>query len=822
MPELVPQDGVGRSAIGYASPTAPSRPPFPPESPWHAPGAERAWDVRGTVLRHWRLIAATTIVVVVTAGLVTTRLPRSYEATASIRIDERRRTLPPLDAMRGVGEGSDVSAELAEIRSRSLGEAVVDSLALRVTLAGPASVSGSDVLRDVRAGRGSAKVGYLGRRLDDRSFLLTDLASGDSVAVARAGSVVRLGDMSFVIDGGADTPSKFQIVVRPFADAVDELRKQLRVVRPTREASVVTVTYRGRDPALVRDVPNVLATQFIERRLATQQGETRSTARFLRDQIQKLAGQLASAEDELRSFRERARIVDIDEQGRSEIGNFAQVQAQRNAADAERASLAKTLDDARGAADRQERNGAAPGAPSPYRNLVAFPTLFRNQAAAQLLASLAAAEERRSELLTRRTPEDPDVQQLSGRVREIEEQLRSLTTSYLSGLVNEVGALDATLSSSRRQLARFPAQEVRLARLERRARGLEEISTLLQTRLKEAEIAQSAGDGSVRLMDAAVLPRRPSSPKPALNVGLALVTGLALGLGLALAREATDGSVRSRSQLHKLTGTAVLGFIPHVAPPNRRALAAGTPDAGRVLGGNASDALRVDQATWAATAAFQRLVTNVAFSRPEGAMKMLMLASPLPGEGKTTVSINMAITLARAGRRVLLVDADLRRAMIHTLLGIPRSPGLAELLQEEVNPSRTYRQIDVGGAGALFVLPAGAPPADPSSVFALEPIRRVLRHLGGQFDVVLFDTSPINVVADGALLASLVDAVILLARAGVTTPGDLAFAMEQLRHVGAPVIGTVLNDIDIERDATYDGAYRYYGNHTAYSTPSTV
>jgi len=234
------------------------------------------------------------------------------------------------------------------------------------------------------------------------------------------------------------------------------------------------------------------------------------------------------------------------------------------------------------------------------------------------------------------------------------------------------------------------------------------------------------------------------------------------------------------------------------------------------------DAERLEQAKWAAAAAFERLATNVAFARPDGAAKLLMLASPLPGEGKTTVSLNLAMTLARAGRRVLLVDADLRRARLHTLLGVARSPGLCDLLRTEVSASSACQQVAIGGAARLSVLSAGAPPSDPASLFALASARRVLTDLGDNFDVVVFDTSPINVVTDAALLASLVDAVILVARSGVTTPEDLSFAMEQLRHVGAPVIGTVLNDIDIARDATYDGAYRYYGSHTAYSTSGAV
>ena len=316
-------DPVSMRTLGRSSALAPATPSLPPLLPVEpasgSHGTRRALDPRGAARRHWQLIVASTLVTAAAAAFVTSRMPRTYESTASIRIDERRRTMLPLEAMRELGEGGEVIAEMAEIGSRSLAEDVADTLGLRVTLVEPANVAREDVLHDVRAGRGADSARYAGTRLDDSSVFLVNRVKGDSI-IARPGSRVQLGDVSFTVDG-ARAPAHFEVAVSSFADAVDALRKHTRVARPSREAGVVTITYRGNEPALVRDIPNVLATQFIERRLAAQQAETRSTAHFLRDQIEKLNGQLASAEEALRAFRERARIVNIGEQGRSETAD---------------------------------------------------------------------------------------------------------------------------------------------------------------------------------------------------------------------------------------------------------------------------------------------------------------------------------------------------------------------------------------------------------------------------------------------------------------------------------------------------------------------
>jgi protein-tyrosine kinase len=217
-----------------------------------------------------------------------------------------------------------------------------------------------------------------------------------------------------------------------------------------------------------------------------------------------------------------------------------------------------------------------------------------------------------------------------------------------------------------------------------------------------------------------------------------------------------------------------------------------------------------------ASEAYGILQTNIAFARSNVEIKTLVLTSPLSGDGKSTCAVNLALTLAHRGLKTLLIDGDLRRGVVHTAFNTPKDPGLTDVLRGAIELSAGIRQVEVGDHGAvLHYLAAGTTPPNPSGVVESTPMRLLLEQLAVQYDRIIIDSPPVNIVTDAALLGASADGVLLVARAGVTESAALAYAMEQLRHVGAPVLGVVLNDIDFRRDAAYDGAYRYY-NHNEY------
>jgi tyrosine-protein kinase Etk/Wzc len=376
-------------------------------------------------------------------------------------------------------------------------------------------------------------------------------------------------------------------------------------------------------------------------------------------------------------------------------------------------------------------------------------------------------------------------------------------------------------------MSSLPRKEVELGRLERKPKVLGDLYSMLQTRLKEAEIAAAAVDPSVHVVDTATTPRKPSRPKPLLNLVLAAAAGLAVGLAAAFAREAADKNIHSRLDIQSTTRVPVLGLIPRIDPrqpsmlyswASRRAVRIPPP---RPAGGNGSTPTPALEASedpgvraWleapALMESFNRLAVNIAFLQQGQRLKALAVTSPVPGEGKTTVAINLAVAMAQRGGRVLLVDADMRRGRIHGALKTSRSPGLAEVLHGELPVQEAVNRLRFQGGTSVHFLAAGRLMENPALVLTESGVSELLQRLEESYDLVILDTPPLNVVSDAMLFGSAVGGVVLVARSGVTAAGALTFAMEQLENIQVNVIGTVLNDINFDRDAQYDPAYRYY------------
>jgi tyrosine-protein kinase Etk/Wzc len=644
-----------------------------------------------------------------------------------------------------------------------------------------------------------------------------------------------------------------RIQVLYFPDAVDDVRWAIEAGRVGREADIVSVRYQDSDPGLVWQVPNIIAERFIERRQEVRKMEARSQVRFLREQIDTLSKQLSEAEEDLKTFRERARVVSPQVEASSQVTRLIQLESERSTLDAERSSLATLM------AEAEKRQASrAPGAPSAYRELLAFPSLLRSQAASQLLSSLAQVEDQRSTLLARRTEADADVKLLSARIAELEDQLATIARTYLQGLTNQLASLDGTMARFNSALRSLPQKELEYARLDRKPTVLKEMYTLLQTRLKEAEIAEAVENSGISVVDPAIPPGGPIKPRSALLMGAGLVGGLLVGLGLAVVREYSDRTVRTRADVQAASGLPVMAIIPRiprrsprpaviamrsqgngvgqtpsrpVVPPSLPPPEATRPKVSYTFFASDSEepatevpvarepvfalAKRPDARMTIAglgnsvAEAYAILQTNIAFSGAKDTVRVLVLTSPLPSEGKTTTAVNLALTLCERGLSVCLIDADLRRGQVHEVFGLPRGPGLSEVLEGRETFEAACRQVRVGDLRNLAVLTSGAPVASPPGLVGSSRMGALLGQVRERYDLIVVDTPPVNILTDAALIGVHADGVLLVVRAGATDIAAVSYAMEQLHHVRAPALGVVLNDVDIKRYAAYDGAYRY-------------
>lgn len=742
-----------------------------------------------------------------------------YEVGMSIRIDEDGSGIAVLQALESLSSGDEVHTEMAVLRSRTLAEEVVDSLSLQVVLDAPKRVARDELLRGVGVTRDAREGSYTLTALDERSFSVKgelleprDVAQPfdrrkpriENFGTIHVGETAILSGVRFALTEAAAGVEEIVIEVLSFGDAVEEFQESIVVVQPDREADVIDVIYRSADELLVTQALNTLARRFIARRQDIQSAEARSTVAFLDEQVDTLETQLRRAEEELKDFREAHKVLILETEAETQLRRLAELQAHRDLFEAERDALAVVLAEAAAATPTE------PGTASPYRRLIGFPTLLRNPGSSQMLALLGELENQRAELLVRQTPRNRDVRVLNDRIRELERQLQEISTTYRDGLSNQIESLNGILAASEDLLAQIPEKEMTFIQFKRRTDVLGEIFVLLQTRQKEAEIAANVEDFSVRVIDPAVAPREPVRPKPALSLILAVILGSAMGVGGAVAREHSDRTVRHREELQAITGFPVLGAIPPIPAKDggRRFAWGGRAPSGprlvsRLAGGDH------------AAEAYRTLRTNLTFAGGDDVPRIVVLTSPMPGDGKSSTACNLSFVLAQRGVKVVLVDADLRRGALADAYGVSRIPGLSEVLTDQAELADAMRSVDVDAEHRFALLPAGFAPPNPAELLGMDRMKSLLEELAEKHDMVIVDAPPLNLVTDAAILGALGDGVILVVRAGVTEEGPLGFAVDQLDKVEARVLGAVLNEVGEGDDDRYGTAkaqaYRYYG-----------
>ncbi|CAN5449313.1 polysaccharide biosynthesis tyrosine autokinase [soil metagenome] len=331
-----------------------------------------------------------------------------------------------------------------------------------------------------------------------------------------------------------------------------------------------------------------------------------------------------------------------------------------------------------------------------------------------------------------------------------------------------------------------------------RAALVDQQSTFKQ-RLDQMQIDSALSSGGALLVEPASLPTDPVEPTPIRTTALALVVGLLLGLGAAFLIDYTDDSIRDSADLEARTGgTPVLSVVPNDPPPDNLPVAISVPDD-------------------PAIEAYRTLRTNLQFLGLDRTMRIIQITSSIPGEGKTNTAANLAVVLAQAGQKVILVDADLRRPRLHQVFGTEGTAGVTDaLLGEPLAP--LLIDIAVEG-GSVALLPAGRAPANHSELLGGRKMKALLNELAESADFVIVDSAPLLPVTDSVVLTGSVEAVVMVAQSGRTTRKQITEAIEKLNRVAAPLVGVVMNRVPT-RKLRYGGGGYGYGYGYGYGSTS--
>jgi len=724
--------------------------------------------------RAW-LILLTALVALLAATWAASRRPRLYRATLTLQVGDprgRMGQLGDIDVTPNMLWTDPVESEVQQLTTQAVAQYVADTLQLR---ARSPDISRDLLLSGVRIDREAPSGDYRIRVGSDGSVFI-EPGSGAPAVRGQVGEPIEFTAGSLVVRPQIE-PGDYRVhVISQLAAEAVVTGGLAASTRP--ETNLIDVTYSGPDQRLVPRTLNAVAAALRDLGVRRVRQWARGRTRFIRDQLDESGRQLREALQAVQDYKGRRGLISLTVEESRVMQRVATLQTEIEQLLIEKSLYTSLVD----------RIGSVGLRPGDVQQFVVLSTEEVNRTVQFYYDQLLELLEERSSQLgpLGKDPSHPVIMALDQRISETQDQLVAAAENAAVALDTRIGALTGRLSNLQAELRQLPAVESELTRLQNEVEIHSDMYKYLLSRYQESQIAEAEISPYVEVLDPASW-ARPVSGGRRINIIFGGLLGLLLGLGAAFFLEYLDRSLKSTSDVETSLGVPVLGWIPKITGDGQRRIslvAAHDPE------GVAAEAYRV-------------LRTNIAFSTArERPLSSLAFTSPGPDEGKSTSVANLAAVLADRGDRTLLVDADLRRGTLHEDFDLLRSPGLSDLLVGELDPREAIRPAV---RPALDLLPAGKRPPNPSELLGSQAMAKLLASWREEYRWVLFDTPPVLAVTDASVLAALVDGAVLVVKAGETDRRAGWQAIQQLRRVGARVVGAVLNEIVLQR-----GADRYY------------
>lgn len=567
---------------------------------------------------------------------------------------------------------------------------------------------------------------------------------------------------------------------------------KLTVVPKTR---IIEIRFSNPDPQMAARVVNTLVNVYIEQNFKTKFESAMQTSDWLSKQLSDLQLKVETSQQKLVDYQKEHGILGIDE--KQNIVTSKLDELNRDLTEAETDRIQK----------ESRYRLTLSGNPELIANIdsnALLPVLRKQEA--DLKTQIAQAEvqlgpahprilELNSQLKQVQTSERQEIEKLGGKIK----------TDYLAAAQRE-SMLRAALESQKQAANKLNENAIEYSLLKRDVETNRQLYEGLLQKLKEASVSAGLKSSNIRVVDVARIPLAPARPDKRRNIMLSLAMGLLGGVVLAFLLEAVDNTVRTPEQAQALSNLPALGIIP---ASNSLLLRSRQ----KMLSSKSGSKDTVELVTYRRpksdiSESYRALRTAILLSASGSPPRVMLVTSALPQEGKTTTSINTAVTLAQKGAKVLLVDADLRRPSVHKVFNIKPRVGLSTVLTGA--SKLEYTVSHVPQLPNLFLLPAGPPPPHPAELLGSNLMKQLILQWRQEYDHVIFDTPPALSVTDSILLSVDMDAVVLVVRSGNTTKAALRRTRELLGQVNARVLGVVVNAVDVDSPDYYH--YYYYGS----------
>jgi polysaccharide biosynthesis transport protein len=577
------------------------------------------------------------------------------------------------------------------------------------------------------------------------------------------------------------------------------------------ESQLVKVRFSSLDPSLSKEVVNAHVSVFIRTNVQTRFEETAEARQFLEAKLAELKTALERSEADLTRFRKTHAIVTM-EQGQNLMverlkalnGDLTQARSRR----IELESIARAIE---------------------KRDNQALSQVIDNPLIQKLKNQISDLEMQRARLATIFTPTHPQMRALQEQIdeaknrmdHEVSRVVRSITLDYNAAKAREV-ALTEAMEEQRKAALDLREKAIEASILEREVEANRTLYENVLKRTKETGLTQSGPTSNMRVVDRAEIPSRPDDAKGKRTLVLSALVGLLGGVGLAFLRHYLDNTLKTPEEVARFLRLPTLSMVPDIRRLDRRVY--GLSSTHKIFLLQRAFISPQEEKRGLATAlhplslmseSYQTLCTALLFSLPERPPRTILITSSQPQEGKTVTAINIAVTLARNGAPVLLIDADLRNGRCHRLLGIQNERGLTNVLTGNGNATELVKRTALDN---LYLLSRGELAPNPAALLGSEKMGQLLASLETDFAVIILDSAPLLPITDTVLLSTKVDGVLMVAKAQDVSRYAVRQACERLVYVKAKILGVVLNNIDIHSPEynEYRGSYMSY--YSAYAT----
>ena len=562
--------------------------------------------------------------------------------------------------------------------------------------------------------------------------------------------------------------------------AVGDLMERLEI-DPVRNSRLVRVSFESPDPELSARVANAVADAFIESTLARRFEATAYARKFLETRLAQVKQRLEQSERELVNYARSQGIVNIPTETGTGEGRSIDASSLVALNDALASARAERI-----RAEAQWRQAQASGG-------MTLPAVLQNSSVSVLRETRAKLSAEYQQKLSTFQPAYPEMVELRAQIAELDRQIATEVSNIRSSIRNnyeaarrQEAALAGQVSGLKSGVLDLQDRSIQYTILQREVDTNRSLYDGLLQRYKQIGVAGGVGTNNISVVDRAERPSSPSRPSKTLNLAIAAAIGLMLGLLIAFLLENIDETVTTPEDVEQKIGLNLFGSIPLLQK-------------GQTIG----EAMRDQRSAFAE--AYYSAGTALSFAGEDGPPKVLLVTSTRQGEGKSTTAQTLAWNLARLGRRVLLVDADLRKPSLHRSLGVESSTGFATVLAGAVGLGETVRQIsDL----SLWFLPCGPVPNHPAELLSGARLKAMLDEAREQYDMVVLDGPPVLGLADATLLGGVADGVMLVVEAGKTRVGAARGAVRRLQAGRARVLGALLTKFD-PRKVGYGARERY-------------